>query len=250
MASMSVPYNSDDSGGRLVRRRRTREEFGLNDVVIPGAMGSPKFVERVQVKTIETPPVRTLPEEELKKREEVMKAYRKGLEGGANSEDSAKVKAAAVTVNLVASTAAKQILGDEGSSEEDTSDEAYEMRHKQNEEEERERYNSAIASNGRKNMGDGRGRSMMAARPPGSDKRKRSGSSGKVTSDDTQKDATSNAKEPSVSNGKTPLSTMALGLQSDNKMAGRNGPFSSKTELVKPKARRGRPPGSKKTPKA
>ena len=147
-----------------MRKRKSREAYGLNEVVVaPGALGSPKFVERVQVKTIETPPVRLLDREELQKRDEVLIAYRKGIESGSGVDDSKNV-AKTLAAHLVAATVAKEVLGDEGSSEEDISDEAYEQRHREQEEEERNRYNSFVSSgNARKTIGEGRGRSMMTA---------------------------------------------------------------------------------------
>jgi len=223
MGSLSFPYNSDESGGRPVRKRKSREAYGLNEVVVaPGALGSPKFVERVQVKTIETPPVRLLDREELERRGEVLVAYRKGLETGSGADDSKNV-ATSLAANLVAATVAKELLGDEGSSEEDISDEAYEQRHREQEEEERNRYNSFISSaNARKTIGDGRGRSMMAADV--SEKGKRS----KSVSDTSD-----------IENAKTPILGGKAGIQTEQSIlhTGDGQPF-------KQRPRRGRPPGS------
>ena len=184
------------------KRKQSREAFGLHDMVVPsGAMGSPKFVERVQVKMIDTPPVRVLDKDELHRRQEVIAAYQKGLSGSQskansgtdNSKNSARngrvnrkadredAAARREAADVAAATVAKELLGDEGSSEEDISDEAYEARHKRQEEEERVRYNAFLetmtsANGGRKTVGDGRGRSMMGMQTSGMPKEKPSSS--------------------------------------------------------------------------
>jgi hypothetical protein len=45
-------------------------------------LGAPKFVERAQVKTIDTPRVRTLPAAEMKKRQAAIEAYGAVLKKG------------------------------------------------------------------------------------------------------------------------------------------------------------------------
>lgn len=206
-SALSFPLNADETSAlrqmSIRKRKQSREAFGLHDMVVPsGAMGSPKFVERVQVRMIDTPPVRVLDEEELRRRQEVIAAYQKGLVGSnsksssgtdhhsktgarnvrvnrkAEREDAAAMRETAV---LAAANVAKELLGDEGSSEEDISDEAYEARHKKQEEEERVRYNAFLetmtsANGGRKTVGDGRGRSMMGMQTSGMPKEKPSSS--------------------------------------------------------------------------
>jgi hypothetical protein len=205
-SSLSFPLNADETSAirqmSVRKRKQSREAFGLHDMVVPsGAMGSPKFVERVQVKMIDTPPVRVLDEVELQRRHEVILAYQKGVAGSqsktssgtdhskngvrngrvnrkAEREDAAARRKAA---DLDAAIVAKELLGDEGSSEEDISDEAYEARHKKQEEEERVRYNAFLetmtsANGGRKTVGDGRGRSMMGMQTSGMPKEKPSSS--------------------------------------------------------------------------
>lgn len=205
-SSLSFPLNADETSAlrqmSVKKRKQSREAFGLHDMVVPsGAMGSPKFVERVQVKMIDTPPVRVLDKDELHRRQEVIAAYQKGLSGSQskansgtdNSKNSARngrvnrkadredAAARREAADVAAATVAKELLGDEGSSEEDISDEAYEARHKRQEEEERVRYNAFLetmtsANGGRKTVGDGRGRSMMGMQTSGMPKEKPSSS--------------------------------------------------------------------------
>jgi hypothetical protein len=51
---------------------RVPQEYDMSELVTP--LGAPKFVERAQVKTIDTPRVRTLPAAELKKRQAAVEA--------------------------------------------------------------------------------------------------------------------------------------------------------------------------------
>ena len=230
-SSLSFPFNADETSAlrqmSVRKRKQSREAFGLHDMVVPsGAMGSPKFVERIQVKMIETPPVRVLAEEELRKRQQVIAAYQKGItepqsksNSGTNSKNGARnarvnrkaereeAAARLEAAERAAATIAKELLGDEGSSEEDISDEAYEARHKKQEEDERVRYNAFLetmtsANGGRKTVGDGRGRSMM----------------GMQTTDNMPKEKPSTSRKRSASRTSSDLSganikTPAAGLR-------------------------------------
>jgi hypothetical protein len=56
------------------------QEYDVGELVTP--LGAPKFVERPQVKTIDTPRVRVLPNTELKKRQAAIDQYELQLRQG------------------------------------------------------------------------------------------------------------------------------------------------------------------------
>lgn len=120
-------------GLRLLKRRRTQDSE-LNEFVAPGLVGTPKFVERVQVKNIDTPKVRTLPSTELKKRLAIVNAYGVSIKPG--KLDTQKQKEALAAINA--------LCPEESSDEEDTSDEAFAQRHAVMEVAEKARYESLI----------------------------------------------------------------------------------------------------------
>ena len=201
------------------------------------AMGSPKFVERVQVKMIDTPPVRLLDEEELRRRQEVIIAYKKGMVSQSQSQSQSKAhsgttqsgnasgrngrtrKADREAAELAAANIARELLGDEGSSEEDTSDEAYEERHQKHEDEERVRYNAFMetltsANGGRKTVGDGRGRSMMGMQAKaGDDANDANGANGAKPTTSSRKRASSRTSSDASGAGGVDLKTPAAGLR-------------------------------------
>jgi hypothetical protein len=84
----------------------------MSELVTP--LGAPKFVERAQVKTIDTPRVRTLPAAELKKRQAAVEALAAQL---------GKKGAAASSEGKAALEAIASLCPGEGSSDEDTSGE-------------------------------------------------------------------------------------------------------------------------------
>ncbi|GAB4819741.1 hypothetical protein N2152v2_006787 [Parachlorella kessleri] len=119
--SSSQHHHREDALGK-----RRRSEFDLGEVIT-----TPKFVERTQVKTIDTPKVRLLPAEELKQREEALAAYSANLREGVKEPKAAKPLLAVCPEEEQGT-----------SSEEDISDEAFAARHRALEEEERLRYQS------------------------------------------------------------------------------------------------------------
>ncbi|KAI7842908.1 hypothetical protein COHA_003419 [Chlorella ohadii] len=134
------PAAAEESGAhsrewRAARRGVEWREYDVGELITP--LGAPKFVERAQVKTIDTPRVRPLAQTELKKRQVAVDAYEVAVRKG--SED----KAAAEAIDA--------LCPGESSSEEDTSDEAYLRRHQQLEVEERARYEALLGAASKKN---------------------------------------------------------------------------------------------------
>lgn len=58
------------------------QEYDVGELITP--LGAPKFVERAQVKTIDTPRVRPLAQTELKKRQAAVDAYEVAMRKGAH----------------------------------------------------------------------------------------------------------------------------------------------------------------------
>ncbi|KAL6781297.1 hypothetical protein ACKKBG_A10575 [Auxenochlorella protothecoides x Auxenochlorella symbiontica] len=118
------------------KRRRTAPEYDIGEMLTPGALGAPKFVERVQVKTIDTPRVRTLSASEWKARWGAISALaaEAGRRGGARRDGAAGPAQGAPSPE---------------SSDEDTGDEAYAARHAPLEAAERARYEAAADRPGR-----------------------------------------------------------------------------------------------------
>lgn len=142
-------------GLRMLKRRRTQDS-DLNDVITQGASGTPKYVERMQVKNIDTPKVRLLPATEVKNRLAAITAYGTSIKQG--KSDKEKEALAAIDT----------LCPGESSDEEDTSDEAYVARHAIMEVEEKARYNSLIEDKARARKEQGKtpkeGRSLKPAR--------------------------------------------------------------------------------------
>lgn len=109
-------------------KRRRLPEYELGEILTP--LGAPKFVERSQVKTIDTPRVRLLPQTEVKKRQAAIEAY------GVQKKDGGDEMAAREAIDA--------LCPGEGSSDEDSSDEAYLARHQQMEAAERLRYEAVL----------------------------------------------------------------------------------------------------------
>ena len=127
--SSMYAMHADESSLRLGKRRRGREEYDLNDMVTPsGSLCAPKFVERPQVKAIETPQVRLLPVSEVAQRSAAITTYADAI---AKGDEAAAVAAAAAIDALCA---------EEGSSDEDDDEGLYAERHARSEVEEKARY--------------------------------------------------------------------------------------------------------------
>lgn len=115
----AAPQRTDSLSGK---RRRT--EYDLTDMVAPVKILAPKFVDKVQVAPIATPAFRPLTADELARRQAAVASL--GLvQGGGGTQFPVAVA---------------DLVSGEGSSSEDTSDEAYLQRHQQRELEERELF--------------------------------------------------------------------------------------------------------------
>ncbi|KAL4443443.1 hypothetical protein ABPG75_011180 [Micractinium tetrahymenae] len=120
--------------GSLGKRRRV-PEYDVGELITP--LGAPKFVERAQVKTIDTPRVRPLPNTEVKKRQAALEAYAAQRKEGKEESEALE--------------AIDAVCPGESSSEEDISDEAYLRRHHKMEVEERARYEAVLGAAVKKN---------------------------------------------------------------------------------------------------
>lgn len=114
----------------LLAKRRRVQEYDMGELITP--LGAPKFVERAQVKTIDTPRVRVLANPEIKKRQAAVEQYELKLKEGEVSKEAAE--------------AIDALCPGESSGEEDTSDEAYLARHQEMEAVERERYEAVLGA--------------------------------------------------------------------------------------------------------
>lgn len=118
--------SSRDDIARLSKKRR--EQSSLNDIVTPGVF-APKYVERPQVKTIDTPTVRKVTEGEYRNAMDAVEKVKAALQNGDDAVEALR--------------GLKDICPDDGlSSEEEESDEGFASRHAELEQKEREIYAS------------------------------------------------------------------------------------------------------------
>lgn len=129
----SLPRSSSGRGddSRSLKRRRTAD-YDISDIVTTGQMGAPKYVERPQVRTIDTPRVAELAADALAARAAAAEAYAAALAQGVPEAEAA---------TALDALCPGESSGDEGGS----GDEAYALRHAPHEAEERSRYDSVFA---------------------------------------------------------------------------------------------------------
>ncbi|CAG9462310.1 unnamed protein product [Pedinophyceae sp. YPF-701] len=129
----ALPAGNDGLGGECdesMRRKRTphgTSGYNMDDIVTPSHGVAPKFVERVRVNDIITPSARRMTDTEIRARDA-------RFSGGRGAGARGRGRAAP----------ARGPAAHEGSSEEDTSDEAFERRHRPLEEKERRSYQAYL----------------------------------------------------------------------------------------------------------
>ncbi|BDA41501.1 probable Bromodomain-containing protein 9 at N-terminal half [Coccomyxa sp. Obi] len=135
---------------RCSSAKRRRNDYDVGDMIMPhmSGAGGPKFVERVQVAEINTPEVRLLPEGELMQREATVAAFRCHLKSQGQVQMPDELQ--------------EVLRGQpgEGSSSEDTSDEAYATRHRPFEDEERQRFLGVSGGGAQKRNMDDKGKGV------------------------------------------------------------------------------------------
>mmetsp|Transcript_2334 Transcript_2334/g.5224 ORF Transcript_2334/g.5224 Transcript_2334/m.5224 type:complete len:995 (+) Transcript_2334:165-3149(+) len=147
---LSVLTRVESAGGK-----RKRSEADLDGLASPTGL---RGAER-QASAIYIPPVRELPDMELTARKVAMTAWSEDYQAYGDS-----------ALQLPPPEVEAVLDGDEGSSSEDTSDEAYVARHALMEEEEHTRYQAVVAENQKKRanktQANGKGKGQMGMKTP------------------------------------------------------------------------------------